>query len=352
MQRQDGGGRAEGAESLGHGAIVLAAYRPPADLFRVQLASIQNQTIRDFDCLITADGGAADVEALVRDAVGDDARFRVIGYDNRLGFYANFERGLAAVPPTARWVALSDQDDRWYPAKLERLLPTLADRSLVSGQSRVVAQPGERVVSQSTRRKSLEPRYFVLENQFTGGSTVLRRDVLDLALPFPQSDSASQFHDHWLAVCAAAQAGAEVLDVVVQDYIQHGANVIGEGEKSFSPIRSLRNALRLTYKAERGGGPRAIAATVYDVGVGWREVMAAELARRVPESAVSAELSVLFGPSRHVMMALRTLLIGVVGRKITPRATLEYAAGLALAGAKLVDRHTRGAGSRFAARSQ
>ena len=339
MQRQGGNDEQLHSTDVGPGAIVLAAYRPPAELFAVQLASIQNQTVTDFVCLVTADGDAARVAEMVRDAVGDDERFRVLGYDERLGFYANFERGLAAVPETARWVALSDQDDRWYPDKLERLLPALAGCSLVSGQSRVVAQPGERVVSASTGRKGIEPRYFVFENQFTGGSTVLRREVLDLALPFPRFASASQFHDHWLAVCAAAQSGAEVLDAVVQDYIQHGDNVIGEGEKSFSPLRSVRNTLRLTQKSDQGHGIRAIAATVYGVGVGWREAMAGELARRLPGSPVASELAGLFGPSRRTPATLRALMKGIATRRITLRAALEYTAGLALSGVGLVDRN-------------
>ena len=62
---------------------------------------------------------------LVAEIVGDDPRFEVIGWDDNLGFYLNFERLLLAVPDDAAWVALSDQDDRWYPDKLERLVPLL-----------------------------------------------------------------------------------------------------------------------------------------------------------------------------------------------------------------------------------
>ena len=107
--------------------VVLAAYRPDPELFAIQLRSIRDQTRRDFRCLIGADGGQEEVRALVAEIVGDDPRFEVIGWDDNLGFYLNFERLLMAVPPDAAWVALSDQDDRWYPDKLERLVPLLDD---------------------------------------------------------------------------------------------------------------------------------------------------------------------------------------------------------------------------------
>ena len=139
--------------SQGHGVVVLAAYRPDPELFAIQLRSIRDQTRRDFRCLIGADGGQEDVRALVAEIVGDDPRFEVIGWDDNLGFYLNFERLLLAVPDDASWVALSDQDDRWYPDKLERLVPLLDESTLATGQARVVAWPGRRGVPRRDHRR-------------------------------------------------------------------------------------------------------------------------------------------------------------------------------------------------------
>lgn len=317
-------------EVLGPGAIVLAAYRPPSDLFSVQLRSIQAQSVTDFVCIISADGEAGEVAQLVSDAVDGDPRFKVIGFDDRLGFYGNFERALKAVPLHVRWIALSDQDDRWYPEKLERLVPHLERYSLVSGQSRVVALPGERVVSENTGRQNIDPEFYVIENQFTGGSTVFRRDVLERAIPFPRLATASEFHDHWLAVCAASLDGSRVVDIVVQDYVQHGGNVIGEGEEGLSLRRSLSNMRRLSQKFEGSQTVGSWIRTVYNVGVGWREVMTQTLEARAPESAVAQRLAGLYGPGRSVIGAMATVGRGVVSGAISVRAGLEYSAGLVL----------------------
>ena len=111
--------------------------------------------------------------------MGDDPRFEVVGWDDNLGFYLNFERLLAAVPDDVAWVALSDQDDRWYPDKLERLVPLLDDATLATGQARVVSWPDGRVVLDRTAAGSCRRRTSSFENQVSGALCVFRRELLD-----------------------------------------------------------------------------------------------------------------------------------------------------------------------------
>lgn len=321
-------GDPKGGDSPPRGTVVLAAYKPPVDLFEIQLKSIQRQTVRDFECLISADGDAGYVRSLVQEAVGDDPRFRVIGYDERLGFYANFERALSAVDLNSRWVALSDQDDRWYPHKLEQLIPCLSQYSLVASQSRVVRSGGSPVVLGATRRKDTHPEYFFIENQYTGGTCVFRRELLDLALPFPKLNTASQVHDHWLAVCAAASEGSKVTNWMLQDYVQHGQNAIGEAERGFSPSKSIVNARKLARKYEGSDDVAALARTIYRVGVGWRETMALALAERIPGSSFAQSLLKDYGPQRNSVRTGALVIRGVLSGQVHMRAAAEYLAGL------------------------
>ena len=101
---------------------MLVSYRPPRDLFQIQLQSIRDQTRRNFHCLIAADGDKGETRDLVAEAVGADSRFEVIGFSDNVGVYLNVERVLAPVPPDVGWIALGDQDDRWRPDKLDRLV--------------------------------------------------------------------------------------------------------------------------------------------------------------------------------------------------------------------------------------
>lgn len=256
------------------GVVVLAAFRPDPALFRAQLTSIQQQTLRDFRCLVGADGGQAEVALLVRDAVGDDDRFEVVGWDDNVGFYLNFERLLAAVPADAEWVALSDHDDRWYPDKLERLVPLLEQAVLVTGQARVVAADG-RVLVPRTDRRVVPVEDLLLQNQVSGALAVFRRELLDLALPFPRFRTLTQFHDHWLAACAAASDRYVVLDEVVQDYVQHTGNEVGEDS---GLLARIRRAIGHTVATRRGGESAWL--ELRRLTIGWRLTMTDGLARR------------------------------------------------------------------------
>lgn len=257
------------------GVVVLAAYRPDPELFRVQLTSIRQQTRGDFRCLVGADGGQAEVAVLVKDAVGDDDRFEVVGWDDNVGFYLNFERLLTAVPDDAGWVALSDHDDRWYPDKLERLVPLLDRSVLVTGQARVVSAPDGRVLLPKTDRRVVPAEDLLLQNQVSGALAVVRRELLDLALPFPQLRTLTQFHDHWLAVCAAATDRYLVLDEVVQDYVQHQGNEVGEDGGLVSWLRRATAHARAS--RDQGGG---MTAELRRFTIGWRLTMVDALARR------------------------------------------------------------------------
>ncbi|MFJ6653182.1 glycosyltransferase [Microbacterium sp. NPDC091313] len=314
------------------GCIVLAAFRPDEKLFRTQLRSIQAQTLDAFVCLVVADGDAEAIEAIVRRAVGDDGRFRVIGYQDRVGFYRNFERGLAAVPDDVEWVALSDQDDRWYPDKLRTLVPALEGVALVSGQARVVRDDDGRVLASSTGRRDVGARALVLENHFSGALCVFRRELLATALPFPALPGPAEVHDHWLAVCASALGGVRVVDDVVQDYVQHGANVLGETDRS---RRGWRQVLRRRLAAARADGDssrvRAWARSVYVVNAGWARVMTDTLAARVT-SSTSTDLQRLYGRGRRARITMPVLAKEVAARRLHPRNAAVYAAGWAAGG--------------------
>jgi glycosyltransferase involved in cell wall biosynthesis len=317
-------------DDAGFGTVAMAAYNPDPELFARQLRSIQDQSHRDFECLISADGRTERVKALVDEAVAGDERFRVIGFDERVGFYGNFERVVAAAHPESTWIALSDQDDYWFPNKLETLLPHLATHSLVSGQARVVEYPSGRVISADTRRLDLAVPYFTLTNQFTGGICVLRRDVLAIALPFPRMSTPSEVHDHWLAVCASAQSGTLVTDDIVQDYVQHGGNAIGEmlsdGSK-IDPGSSWATVRSISDRYEGGHGPLAVARSVFKVSVGWRQLMVETLARRVPESASLRQLVALYGRRRRLVRTFRFIRDARRRDLVASRSVIEYLGG-------------------------
>lgn len=316
-------------DSSTFGVVALAAYQPDWELFRTQLRTIQNQTHERFLCLISADGGFAEVRDFVSGELGGDERFRVIGFEDRLGFYGNFERVLQHVPADAEWVALSDQDDVWYPTKLETLLPHLNDVSLVAAQARVVRLPGNEVVRASTQRKNVALDALLAQNQVTGSLCLFRRELLDLALPFPRLNTISQVHDHWLAVCAKATGGALVVNDIVQDYVQHGGNVLGEvgGRKSLA--QSFEHVTALSRKFQGSSSPLAMLRTANDLSFGWRRVMADALRKRLGADTPGLDGGVAAFETGHSWVPTsRALVSGLRSGDIALPCFVEFVAGV------------------------
>jgi glycosyltransferase involved in cell wall biosynthesis len=286
------------------GAIVLAAYEPDVELFTRQLRSIRDQTVTDWICIISVDGEGSGVRDTVRAAVDDDPRF-LVHEGPRLGFVGNFERGLQLVPDSAQWVALSDQDDQWYPQKLATLLPHLEHVDLVSGQARLVQHPSGRVLGETARR-DVGPQAVVLNNQFTGSLMAFRGDLLAAALPVPQASTRAAAHDHWIAVVAAHRGGSRVVPDIVQDYVQHDANVFGD------PSSARRGGLRASVANARAYAVRyrgsaslgALVRTTFDSYVGWRQLMVTALAQRIGASRDLERTASMFGRRRRLVRLL------------------------------------------------
>ena len=240
-------------------AICMATFNPPIDLFRQQLDSLREQTHRNWICAISDDSSDEDAFAALRSEISGDSRFVVSRSDHRLGFYGNFERALSMAPATADFVTLCDQDDRWHPDKLKRLLGRIAGPTqLVYSDARVI-RPDGRLIHSSywTSRRNNHTNFasLLLANSVTGASSLFRRDLLDDALPFPPS-LARPFHDHWLAIVALARGEIGYVDDPLYDYVQHEGAVIGHATANKKPRRVRQHLIERLRNP--GDGSRAV----------------------------------------------------------------------------------------------
>lgn len=209
--------------------ICMATYDPDPGMFRAQIDSIRAQTFDDWVCLVSDDcSPPKGYEAILSALEGDD-RFVLSRSPGRLGFYRNFERALAAVPEGVEFVALSDQDDVWYPDKLESLVSGIGDAQLIYSDQRIVGEHGE-VLAESywgERSNSFDSLTSMLvANTVTGAASLMRRSLLEKALPFPETPG-TQYHDQWLALVALAEGKINYVDRPLYDYVQHGGATLG-----------------------------------------------------------------------------------------------------------------------------
>jgi hypothetical protein len=229
--------------------IAMATFEPDADLFAEQLASIRAQTRTEWHLVVSDESESAAGRDLVARLTRGDRRITV-RHGPRRGVVGNFERALRAVDARAPFVALADQDDRWHPDKLDRLLARMTDGvALAHGAMRLVDAEGRPLPRTAPTRRLADPSLadLLAENEVTGASALMRMSVLAAALPLPRLPGL--FHDHWLALVARAHGRVVFEPAVVQDYVQHGGNVVGE-----DPRRDRAAAVRL--RREREGFAR------------------------------------------------------------------------------------------------
>lgn len=210
----------------------MATFNPRADLLRVQLDSIRAQAGVEWRCFISDDAsGEVEFREIESQVAGDD-RFVLSRSAKRLGFYRNFERSLQMVDGDFEFVALADQDDSWHPGKLSRFLDGIGNANLVYSDQRVVTTGGE-VLSDTywvgRRNNHTDLTSLLIANTITGAASLLRRDLLDRALPFP-SVPGDQYHDHWLGLVALAMGTVNYIDEPLYDYVQHDDAVLGHDE--------------------------------------------------------------------------------------------------------------------------
>lgn len=234
-------------------AICMAAFEPDEALLEQQIRSIREQTHAAWLCLISDDGSSGERLEQLRALTADDTRFVLSKSDGRLGFYLNFERALKMVPPEAAFVALADQDDRWHPEKLATLLAARGDAQLVYSDMRIVDEAGGLISDtfwRGRRNNHTDLASLLLANTVTGAASLFRRELLEVALPFP-APVGDPFHDQWIAAVALATGRIAYVERPLYDYVQHGGAARGHAAamRSRRPWRlidprSLRTSLR------------------------------------------------------------------------------------------------------------
>jgi glycosyltransferase involved in cell wall biosynthesis len=230
-----------------------------------QLDTIYGQTWPNLEVAVTDDASTDDTaDVLAEYALRYGLRYAV--NRSRLGLVKNFERAIALC--RGDFIALSDQDDLWKPAKIDTLVREIGDCTLIySNTQDFLESDGRRRIEtafEPIRRFACEHgsgrpvRYLLAENWVVSHSVMFRRELVEHALPIPAHQP---FHDGWLALVAAKLGGIRYLDERLQIYRQH------ERSMTFKlPERRVRGRL---VRSLLGG--RFAAA--------WRQRCAAETAR-------------------------------------------------------------------------
>jgi glycosyltransferase involved in cell wall biosynthesis len=259
---------ARAAAGAGTGAApvtILMAVCNGAQALPDQLDSIAAQTHADWR-LIASDDGSQDGSP---DVIRRFAATRPPGCVDLVagpgqGFAQNFLSLLARAPSGP--VALSDQDDIWFPGKLERALARIAalpaDRPALYCSRRINWWPdsGRRRLS---RRYPRPPAFAnaLVENIASGNTIVLNAAAADLARATAPAAAAAAvpFHDWWLYLLVTGVGGTVIHDPEPGLlYRQHARNALGRGEGMGGGLRVGRGLADGSYAGRIGRNVAAL----------------------------------------------------------------------------------------------
>jgi glycosyltransferase involved in cell wall biosynthesis len=193
-------------------------------------------------CVISDDCSTPERYASIEAMVAGDDRFTVSRSVPKLGFYRNFERALRLAPADAELIALCDQDDVWHPDKLATLRGAIGGATLAYSDQRLTTPDGSvlrETLWRGRSNNSTNLASMLVANTVTGAAALMRREVAELAIPFPDTGSI-QFHDHWIALVALACGDLAYVPRPLYDYVQHGGAMLGKVAAENRPSRPVR----------------------------------------------------------------------------------------------------------------
>ena len=201
-----------------------------------QLDSIGGQTLRPHELIVCDDLSNDDtLDILKRFSVHAQFPVNINVNSKRLGVVKNFESAIAQC--SGEFVALSDQDDLWFPDKLQKLavelrspdiLAVFSDAEIVSADlARMDKSIWQRVGfnqrEQDLVKSNCSFSVFLKHHVVTGATLAFKKSLCRYALPIPSSWA----HDAWLSIIASAFGRVSVVSERLVAYRQHDNNVVG-----------------------------------------------------------------------------------------------------------------------------
>lgn len=205
-----------------HISVAMATYNG-ARWLDTQLASFATQTRLPDELVITDDGSSDDTADVVASfAATSPFPVRFVRNPQRLGFNGNFAHAIELA--RGEIIFISDQDDAWYPDKIERvtaLISTPGCLCVVNDQAIADArgqETGSTVLANARSMGRPDDWYG------PGCCTAFSRALMPIVAPMPGDVVA---YDHWINALAEALGVRRILDAPLQMYRRHGSNASG-----------------------------------------------------------------------------------------------------------------------------
>jgi hypothetical protein len=212
------------------------------------LASLEKQTFQDWQLLVRDDGSTDQTLRIVLkwQAAHPDKLAGLLLDGSHLGSKLSFSRLVEA--STAPCLMFCDQDDVWFPEKVELQYTALRRLEAQYGESMPLLVHSDLVVVDAERAiqavsfwdyRDFEigqrKQAYLLNNVVTGCATAFNRAAADWAFPLPFY---AMEHDRWLALVCAWFGQIQALPHPLLLYRQHEDNLIGAEPANINGLSS------------------------------------------------------------------------------------------------------------------
>jgi Glycosyl transferase family 2 len=216
-------------------SVALCTYNGERFLSQ-QLASIAKQTRLPDELVVCDDRSMDQTVAMVREfAASVSFPVKMVQNSATLGSTRNFEQAMRLCEGDL--IALSDQDDIWYPNRLQRSEQeflahpqaglVFSNADLIDEEDRPLGKTLWQRLGFVGRlnRDLLAGRFLVLaKHRFVTGATVMfRADLRDRFFPIAEG----WIHDEWISLIAASLSDLRPIDQPLIRYRIHGSQQVG-----------------------------------------------------------------------------------------------------------------------------
>lgn len=192
-----------------------------------QLDSIFSQISVDDEVIISDDSSTDKTLEIIKSY--NDSRLKLLENNHFKSPIYNLENALKQAK--GDYIFLADQDDVWFPNKVEKLLLCLTDYDCVVSDATVV-NSDMTVIHESFMEINHSRKGFVnnlIKNGFLGCCMAFSSSLLKIVLPFPKN---IPMHDSWIGLNATLKGKVLFLDEPLIYYRRHESNASCSSEKS------------------------------------------------------------------------------------------------------------------------
>jgi glycosyltransferase involved in cell wall biosynthesis len=179
-----------------------------------QLTTVCEQSYTNLEIIIVDDCSTDNTLTILKKASEKDSRIQLFVNENNIGYNKNFNKAVGL--SSGEIIAFCDQDDIWETKKIEILLNAWPEEAVLiySNSIRFHGKLDKSKCKKNNlyrRFEGKDPRKIALFNTINGHAMLVKRELVNLSMPFPEN----VFYDWRIAVIAAVNGGVAYVDEIL-----------------------------------------------------------------------------------------------------------------------------------------